>query len=683
MPAPALISHSATKHMSRKTAHRIAELIDQLDAHDYRYFVLADPLVSDREYDLMLSELRRLEEACPHLLRQDSPTRRVGGLPTSEFPTVRHANPMLSLDNSYSRADVLAFDQRVRDALAGEEVFYVAELKIDGVALSLSYENSLLVRAATRGDGVQGDEITANVRTMRSIPLRLRRPDVTCEIRGEVYMSIPDLATLNRQREKEEQPPFANPRNAAAGALKLQDPRLVSRRRLRFFAYWLRCPTPVAATHLEHLRALRQWGLPTNPHFVHCSTIEAAFGFHERFQARRDELPYEIDGTVVKVDSLDQQERLGATAKSPRSAMAFKFTARQATTVLRRIDLQVGRTGAVTPVALLEPVPLGGSTIQRATLHNEEEIRRKDIRPGDTVVVEKGGDVIPKIVSVVDGMRPSGTAPFRFPDECPVCGAPLVRDPDEAAVRCENPACPAQLKRRLQHFAARRALDIEGLGPAVIEQLVERRLVKDAGDLYSLDLESLTGLERMGEKSARNLLDGLGASRTRPFARVLFALGIRHVGSTVAQTLARNFPSSADLAQASEAELEAVPEIGPIIARSVAAFFGAPGTGELVGKLRRAGLQLELDVKDAESGESYFTGKTVVLTGSLSKYTREEAASLIEQSGGRTSASVSKKTDLVIAGDQAGSKLARARQLNIAVLSEEEFIEHLQATGRH
>ena len=668
--------------MTRTIEQKISGLIDQLEDHNYRYFVLADPLVSDREYDLMMSELRQLEEAHPQLRRPDSPTRRVGGTPSSEFPTVRHSTPMLSLDNSYSRADVLAFDQRVRDALEGEEVAYVAELKIDGVALSLSYENGLLVRAATRGDGVQGDEISANVRTIRSIPLRLRRPRVTCEVRGEAYMSIADLAALNHERREEEQPLFANPRNAAAGALKLQDPRLVARRRLRFFAYWLRCPEPVAATHAEHLRTLRQWGFPTNPHFVHCPTLAAAFDFHDHFQSRRDDLPYEIDGTVVKVDRLDQQERLGATAKSPRSAMAFKFTARQATTVLHRIHLQVGRTGAVTPVALLEPVPLGGSTIQRATLHNEEEIRRKDIRPGDAVVVEKGGDVIPKIVSVISARRPEGTEPFKFPDECPACGAPLVRDQDEAAVRCENPACPAQLKRRLQHFAARRALDIEGLGPAVIEQLVERRLVEDAGDLYSLDLESLTGLERMGEKSARNLLDRLGASCTRPFPRVLFALGIRHVGSTVAQTLAGNFPAMDRLARASEEELEAVPEIGPTIARSVAAFFDAPGTGNLIGKLEDAGLQLELAEAAAESAESYFAGKTVVLTGSLSRYSRDEAAALIEKSGGRTSASVSKKTDLVIAGEKAGSKLARARQLEVSVITEEEFEEHLKQAGR-
>ena len=667
--------------MPRNIEKKIADLVDQLNLHNYRYHVLADPVVSDREYDLLLSELRQLEEAHPDLLRPDSPTRRVGGLPSSEFPPVRHLTPMLSLDNSYSRDDVLAFDQRVREGLADEEVTYVAELKVDGVALSLYYENSLLVRGATRGDGVQGDEITANVRTIRSIPLRLRQPDITCEIRGEVYMTIPDLADLNRQREEEEQPLFANPRNATAGSLKLQDPGLVSRRRLRFFAHWLSCPNPVASSHGEHLGTLRQWGLPVNPHYALCPTIESVFDFHEGFQARRDDLPYEIDGTVVKVDDLDQQDRLGATAKSPRSAMAFKFPARQATTVLRRIHLQVGRTGAVTPVALLEPVPLGGSTIQRASLHNEEEIRRKDIRPGDTVVVEKGGDVIPKIVSVVVGKRPEGAEPFNFPDDCPSCGAPLVRDPDEAAVRCENPACPAQLRRRLEHFAARNALDIEGLGPAIIEQLVERRLVTDAGDLYSLTLESLTGLERMGEKSGRNLLDGLGASRTRPFGRVLFALGIRHVGSTVARTLARNFPSIDRLAQASEEELEAVAEIGPTIARSVAAFLAAPGTGELIEKLRRAGLQLELDVEDAGPERSYFTGKTVVLTGSLSRYSRDQAASLIERLGGRTSSSVSKKTDLVIAGDQAGSKLAKARQLDIAVLSEDEFVERLQETG--
>ncbi len=665
--------------MSRRAARKIEELTTQLNEHNYRYHVLADPVISDHEYDHLLAELQALEDTHPGLLRPDSPTRRVGGSPASEFPAVRHEIPMLSLDNSYSRADIEAFDVRVRDALPGEKVEYVAELKIDGVALSLRYENSLLIRAATRGNGTQGDEITANARTIRSIPLRLREEGIDCEIRGEVYMSGADFAVLNQQREEGDEPLFANPRNATAGALKLQDPVQVARRHLRFFAYWLHRPAAPAATQLEHLRHLRQWGLPTNPTVAPCPTIKAIFDFYQKYETRRDDLPYEIDGIVIKVDSLDQQQRLGVTAKNPRSAMAFKFSARQAQTVLHQIHLQVGRTGAVTPVAQLEPVLLAGSTIQRASLHNQDEIRRKDIRPGDTVILEKGGDVIPKVVEVVLDKRPADSSPFVFPRHCPVCQGVLVRDPDEAVNRCENPACPAQLKRRLQHFASRNAMDIEGLGPSVVEQLVERNLVQDVGDLYVLDLETLAGLERLAEKSARNLLDGLEASKGRPFDRVLFALGLRHVGSTVALTLGRCFPSINRLAGASVEDLEAVPEIGPTIAHSVSAFFAGPETRVLLKKLQLAGLQLELE--ESAPVASYFAGKTLVLTGTMERHTRDEAAALIQQLGGRVASSVSKKTDLVIAGVEAGSKLEKARQLNIAVFSEEEFLQHLR-TGK-
>ena len=664
--------------MSRQAARKIAELTAQLNEHNYRYHVLADPLISDQEYDQLLVELQQLEEIHPDLLRPDSPSQRVGGSPVSAFPSVAHDIPMLSLDNSYSREDIEAFDQRVRDALPDEEFGYVAELKIDGVALSLRYENSVLVRAATRGNGTQGDEITANVRTIRSIPLRLRQEGIDCEIRGEVYMSADDFAALNQQRQEDDEPLFANPRNSTAGSLKLQDPRQVARRHLRFFAYWLHQPNDPATTHLEHLHNLQQWGLPTNPATAPCPTLKAVFDFYQQYETQRDELPYEIDGIVIKVDNLDQQERLGATAKSPRSAMAFKFSARQARTVLHQIHLQVGRTGAVTPVAQLEPVLLAGSTIQRASLHNQDEIQRKDIRPGDTVILEKGGDVIPKVVEVVLEERPADSRPFVFPPHCPVCQGPLGRDEDEAASRCENPTCPAQLKRRLQHFASRNAMDIEGLGPAVVEQLVERGLVQDVGDLYALDHETLAGLERLAQKSARNLLDGLEASKKRPFDRVLFALGLRHVGSTVALTLCRSLQSIERLAEASPEDLEAVPEIGPTIARSVSAFFAGSETKGLLKKLQQAGLQLELQETATAPADSFFADKTVVLTGTMERHSRDEAAALIQQLGGRVSASVSKKTDLLIAGEQAGSKLEKARQLGIAVFSEEEFLQHLQ-----
>ena len=664
--------------MSGQAARKIADLTAQLNEHNYRYYVLAAPAISDQGYDLLLVELQKLEAAHPDLLRPDSPSQRVAGNPTSTFPNVVHSIPMLSLDNSYSRADIEAFDQRVRGAFPNEEITYVAELKIDGVALSLRYEDSVLVCAATRGNGTQGDEITANVRTIKSIPLRLRQEGISCEIRGEVYMSAEDFSALNQQRKNDDEPLFANPRNATAGSLKLQDPRQVARRHLRFFAYWLHQPNAPAATQLDHLHNLQEWGLPTNPATASCPNLEDVFYFYQQYEIQRDELPYEIDGIVIKVDDLDQQQRLGATAKCPRSAMAFKFSARQARTVLLQIHLQVGRTGAITPVAQLQPVLLAGSTIQRASLHNQDEIQRKDIRTGDTVILEKGGDVIPKVVEVVLEERPADSRAYVFPLHCPVCHGRLVRDEDEATSRCENPSCPAQLKRRLQHFASRNAMDIEGLGPAIVEQLVERGLVQDVGDLYALDLEALAGLERLAEKSARNLLDGLETSKKRSFDRVLFALGLRHVGSTVALTLCRSFPSIELLAAANLEHLEGVAEIGPTIARSVSAFFASSQARGLLEKLQQAGLQLALEESAAVPATSFFTGKTVVLTGIMENHSRDEAAAIIQQLGGRITASVSKKTDLLIAGEQAGAKLEKAHQFGIAVFSEEEFLRHLQ-----
>ncbi|MSR82048.1 MAG: NAD-dependent DNA ligase LigA [Candidatus Latescibacteria bacterium] len=667
--------------MSKKIAAEMAALAAQLEEHNHRYHVLAAPLITDRKYDRLLADLQELERAHPELQRPDSPTLRVGGAPTSQFPTYRHEVPMLSLDNSYSRQDVLEFDRRVREALPGELVEYIAELKIDGVALNLSYEGSLLVRAVTRGDGVSGDEVTANARTIRSIPLRLQEPGIRAEVRGEVYMAAEDFAALNRSREQEGEALFANPRNSTAGSLKLQDPRLVASRRLRFFAYWLHQPEGKTLTQHEQLETLAGWGLPVNPERARCAGIEQVFAFYDECEASREHLPYDIDGIVVKVDNLDQQRRLGHTAKSPRSAIAYKFRAAQARTRLLNISLQVGRTGTVTPVALLEPVLLAGSTVQRATLHNEDEIRRRDLRKGDLVILEKGGDVIPKVVGVVLEERPSWAVPFQFPEHCPACQSPLLRDPEEVATRCENPACPAQLKRRLEHFAARTALDIEGLGPAVVDQLVDRLLVRDVGDLYDLDLETLAGLERLAKKSAQNLLDGLDRSLQRPFDRVLFGLGIRHVGATVALALARHFRDLDALSRASAEELEAVPEIGPTITHSVCAFFANPQNQPLLAKLRRAGLQLALPEEEVAAPPNFFTGKTAVLTGALMHYTREQAAACIQRLGGRIAPSVSKKTDLVVAGESAGSKLDKARELGVLVLSEEEFTARLAEAG--
>ena len=668
--------------MTQDIAQRIAALADELEEHLYRYHVLADPTISDQEFDRLLAELQALEEAHPALKRPDSPTQRVGGAPTSDFPTVRHARPMLSLDNSYSRQDVEDFDRRVRQSLPDEAVEYVFELKIDGVALSLIYQDSLLVRAVTRGDGVQGDEITTNARTIPTIPLRLRQPGINCEIRGEVYMESSDFAQLNAQRAADGEPLFANPRNSTAGSLKLQDPNLVAKRNLRFFAYWIHAAGGGQTSHSECLETLRDWGLMV-PEHRRCASLADVFDHYDHYASTRAGLPYEIDGAVIKVDSLSQQERLGYTAKSPRSAMAYKFPAYQARTRLLDIHLQVGRTGAVTPVAVLEPVPLAGSTIARASLHNADEIRRKDIRIGDTVLIEKGGDVIPKVVEVDPSERPDDSAEYVFPNQCPSCRDPLTRDAEEAVTRCDNPTCPAQLRRRLEHFASRNAMDIEGLGPAVVEQLVEQGLVKDLSDLYELDVEFLGALERMGEKSAQNLLDGLKRSKEQPFDRVLFALGIRHVGATVARTLARTFGSLDALCKASVEELEATHEIGPTIARSLyASLPDLPALDRVLYKLKnKAKLQFEMKAEEATAPASPFNGKTVVITGTLSGYSRDEAAALIERLGGKTTSSVSKKTDLLIAGEKAGSKLAKAQALGVAVLDEAAFIEQLKEAG--
>ncbi len=664
---------------------RIEQLSTEIEEHNHRYHVLADPVIPDVEYDRLLEELVSLEEDWPDLAQPDSPTRRVGGEPTSDFPTVAHATPMLSLDNSYSREDVVAFDGRVRGALdEGEEVGYVVELKIDGVALSLIYEDSRLLRAVTRGDGVQGDEVTNNARTIGAVPLRLREPGVSCEVRGEVFMTSKDFAHLNRRQQEADQPLFANPRNSTAGTLKLQDPKVVAGRRLRYFAYWIDVAGHRCATHQERLDTLRRLGFPVNPEHEMCPGLEEVFAFYDRCEASRGELPYEVDGVVIKVNSLDQQERLGSTSKSPRSAMAFKFAAEQVRSRLREIRLQVGRTGTISPVAVLDPVTVAGSTVQRATLHNADEIERKDIRVGDLVVIEKGGDVIPKVVRVVMEERPKESQPFRFPEDCPACGSRLVRHEEEVSPRCVNPACKGQLKRRLEHFSGRNAMDIEGLGTAVVEQLVEKEMVADVGDLYGLDVETLADLDRLAQKSAENLVKALDESRGRPFDRLLFALGILHVGSTVARTLAARFPSVERLQEAKVEELEEVEEIGPVIARSVREFFDQEATGTLFGKLRKAKLQLDAEpaAQEESAADGVFAGKTVVITGTLEGFTRDEAGARVESQGGRVVSSVSRNTDLVIAGDKAGSKLARAVELGVEVLDEEDFRRRLEEAGK-
>lgn len=664
---------------------QIDALTAQLEQHSHNYYALAAPSIADEDFDRLLHQLAALEAQWPKLAHLDSLAQRIGGEASSDFSTVAHGTPMLSLDNSYSRDDVIAFGTRVANGLGDDEpVDYVAELKIDGVALSLVYEDSRLVRAVTRGNGRQGDEVTNNARTIRAVPLKLLQPGVTCEVRGEVYMGLGDFSELNRAQEVLGQPSFANPRNSTAGTLKLQNPKAVARRQLRYFAYWINQGGGDYSSHSERLQAMQDLGFPVNPMRADCPTLEEVFEFYDGCEATRSELPYEVDGVVIKVNSLEQQERLGFTAKSPRSAMAYKFRAEQVQSRLLEIRLQVGRTGTISPVAILDPVRVAGTTVQRATLHNADEIERKDIRIGDLVRLEKGGDVIPKVVSVIIEQRPSDTQPYQFPMTCPVCDADLVVDDGGVARRCINPACRGQLKRRIEHFCGRNAMDIEGLGTAVIEQIVDKELVKDVGDLFTLKAADFMALERLGEKSANHLVEALQASRQRPFSRVLFGIGILHVGATVARNLARHFPSILTLSAASEEELAEVDEIGPTIARSVRGFFVEPATTALIDKLHDAGLQLESTAAEEAAGpvqETFFSGKTVVLTGSMERYARDVAGAHVEKLGGKISSSVSAKTDLLIAGEKAGSKLTKAEALGVRVLREEEFLQLLQESG--
>lgn len=666
-------------------AERVEQLRAEIQDHDYRYYVLAQPTISDYQYDMLMKELMELERQHPELVTPDSPTQRVGGEPTKEFPAVMHDVPMLSLSNTYSPEELLEFDRRVSTLLPKQSYQYVTELKFDGVAISLAYESGMLVRGATRGDGVRGDDITNNLKTIRSIPLKIpldidgqvsKRTLPRIEVRGEVFMRKKDFQRMNEERELQGEKLFANPRNATAGTLKLQDPKQVAGRPLQFFGYYLLSDTVELKSHFDNLRILRRLRFPVNEHSCLCRNINDVKKFCDEWEEKRDELPYEIDGAVVKVNSLKQQELLGSVAKSPRWAIAYKFAARQAETLLQGITLQVGRIGTITPVAELKPVFLAGSTISRATLHNEDYICEKDIRIGDAVIIEKGGDVIPKVDGVVVAKRPKSAVPFKMPSSCPVCGSPLVRPAGEASYYCENYECPSQVRGRIEHFAARGAMDIEGLGEAVIDQLVELGFIKNYGDIYSLHQRKgeLVQLERWGEKSAQNLLDAIERSKSQPFHRVLYALGIRYVGSEVARILADSFGSIEKLAKASEEELQSAYQIGPRIAQSVARFFRDERNLEVIEKLKKAGVTLEVkEHKKRARGE--LAGKTFVLTGALTNFTREEAKAMIEEQGGNVSSSVSKKTDYVIVGAEPGSKYDKARLLGIKTLSEEEFIK--------
>lgn len=662
---------------AKKSARaRIEELRELIRYHDLRYYVENDPEISDREYDLLLAELEGLEADRPELVTPDSPTQRVAGEPTEGFATVAHAAPMLSLDNTYSADELRAFDERVRSRLPGESVEYVVELKLDGVSVALRYDNGVLARGATRGDGSLGDDVTANLRTIRSIPLRLsgEHSGASIEVRGEVYMPRPGFEALNRERTDQGAQPFANPRNAAAGSLKLLDPGAVEERPLDAFFYQLVGAGDLGvATHERALSAMRSMGLRVIPDAALVPDVAGAIAECSRWQEGRSGLPFDVDGMVVKVNALEQQERLGATGKSPRWGIAYKFPAQTATTVVRGIAVQVGRTGKLTPVANLDPVTVSGSTVSRATLHNQDEIDRLDVRVGDTVLIEKGGEVIPKVVKVVRSNRKGRPRRFRMPSACPVCGEPVVKPPGEVDHRCENIRCAAQVKRGILHFAARGAMGIEGLGLALVEQLVEGGLVSDYGDLYVLGADELAALPRMGGKSAANLLAEIEKSKERPFPRLLFALGIRHVGTRVAEVLAERFPSIDALRDADTADLAEVDEIGPVIAASVRAFLDSSENRRVIDKLARAGLPMRAKRARRTGARSALAGKTVVLTGTLESMTRDQARDAIARAGGRVTGSVSSKTDLVVAGAGPGSKHEKAGKLKVRIIDEKEL----------
>lgn len=695
-------------------AARIQELRREINYHNYRYYVLDQPVISDAEYDRLMQELISLEEAHPELVTPDSPTQRVGAAPAAAFESYTHRVPMLSLSNAFGDEELLAFDQRIKRMLgmfADEDIEYVAELKIDGLAVSLTYENGVFVRGATRGDGYSGEDITANLKTIKAIPLALfagrdlpasegtdqkktedrqvnlslfaadetttpvasfQFPSVM-EVRGEVFMRYEEFRRINREREEAGEPTFANPRNAAAGSVRQLDPSITAKRNLDIFVYGIGYLEGMTfATHYEVLQALKSWGFKVNPNIRLCSNIGQVKEFIAEWGEKRETLGYDIDGVVVKVNSLELQNRLGFVARSPRWAVAYKYPATQETTKVLDIVVQVGRTGALTPVAIMEPVEVGGVTVSRATLHNQDEIDRKDVRIGDTVVIQRAGDVIPEVVQVIKEKRTGAERQFRMPDRCPACGGMVERPEGEAVARCVNLACPAQIKERIVHFASRGALNIEGVGPAQVDQLTDKGLVRDPADLYYLTIEDLLTLDRMGEKSASNILAAIEKSKDTTLARLLYGLGIRHVGEHVAQVLADHFGSLDRIQSASEEELSEVPEIGPVIAKSIADFFALPQNREVIEKLRRAGVNPQ--VRRVQTGTAV-SGKTFVFTGGLEAFTREEAEEKVRQLGGRAASSVSKNTDYVVAGPGAGSKLQKARELGIPVLTEEEFIK--------
>jgi DNA ligase (NAD+) len=673
---------------------RLKELRDAIRHHEERYYVHNDPEISDEEFDRLLHELERIEADHPDLVTADSPTQRVAGRPVEGFNSVQHLVPMLSLDNAYNQEELRAFDERVRKAagLGEQAVGYVAELKIDGLSIALTYEQGRLVRGATRGDGTRGEEVTANVRTIRAIPLALRNaPSSPMEIRGEVYLPRASFERMNREREDEGEPLFQNPRNAAAGTMRNLDPALVSKRGLSAFVYQIvlgsTFDAPFASSHGAVLASMAAWGLPVERHWTRCEGIDAVIAFCEEWADKRRALDFDTDGVVIKVDNLALRDKLGRTAKFPRWATAFKFPAQQVHTRLLKIDVNVGRTGAVTPYAVLEPVFVAGSTVGMATLHNAEDIARKDVREGDTVVIEKAGDVIPKVVAPILSLRPAEAVPWVMPATCPECGSELRRDEEEVVWRCENSSCPARLRRSLEHFASRTAMNIEGLGASLVDQLIEQGLVHDFADLYRLQVEQLEQLvvapkepkseravpRKLG-KVGRNVVEQLERSKANDLSRLIYGLGIRHIGEKAAATLARHLRTMDGMLNATLETLQEVPEIGPVVAASVLVFAEEPRNRELIARLQQAGVRMTTDLPEPTvEPVGRLAGKTFVLTGTLSSMSREEAAAALEALGAKVAGSVSKKTSAVVAGADAGSKLEKARQLGVEVLDEAAF----------
>jgi DNA ligase (NAD+) len=663
--------------MAKKTEgveSRIKHLRGEVERHNELYYQSSAPEISDMEFDALLAELKKLEQENPEFITPDSPTQRVGGR-AEGFAQFVHKVPLMSLDNSYDMDELRAFDERCGKLADGREFEYVAELKIDGLSVALHYENGILVAGATRGDGNVGDDVVGNVKTIGSIPLKLKGDFPNhVEVRGEVYLSRSQFERINAELEMQDEKTFANPRNCASGTLRQLDSSIVAARKLDMFPYDLLSGTQkMFPTHWENFLWLEQMGFSVNPNRALCSSFAQLAEFIDRMQGLRDSLDYEIDGVVVKVNRADLQAEFGSTSKAPRWAIAYKYPAMQATTRLNGISVQVGRTGALTPVAELEPVLLAGTTVSRASLHNEDEIKRLGIKIGDTVVIEKSGEIIPQVLQVVASKRTGKETDFAFPKKCPVCAADALRPEGEAVTRCTNPDCPAKVKARILYFAARKAMDIEGLGDVLVDKLVELGHVKDVADLYTLDLETLSNIERMGGKSAQNLLDQIENSKQRGLQRLLFGIDIRHVGERYAKILANHYRTIDRLFDATVEELDDIHEIGLAVAESVRGFFADEKNREVIARLRDAGVVMEISGGNTEVDER-FAGKTFVLTGKLEKFTRDEAAKIIEDRGGRVSGSVSKKTDFVVAGSDAGSKLTKANELGVKVMSEDEFL---------